>query len=82
MMVMVMVGAITTIALIGGALIGPSLWDAAYAFMLALGIRDWLHWRDSDMTPREVADRFMAHLLIFAIGVAMPAFRVVESAMR
>jgi O-antigen/teichoic acid export membrane protein len=69
-----------TIILIGGALIELSLWSAAYAFMLALTIRDWWRWRSSpNMTPREVADRFMPHLLLFAIGAALPAMNAVES---
>jgi hypothetical protein len=80
--VMAVVAAVTLIALIGGALTGPSLRDAAYAVMLALGIRDWLEWRESDMTPREVADRFMAHLLIFAVGLAIPAFDTFEAWLR
>lgn len=50
--------------------------------MLALGIRDWLQWRESDMTAREVADRFMAHLLIFAAGVAAPTFDAFEAWLR
>jgi hypothetical protein len=78
LMIVVAVG--VTIFLIGGALIQASLWNAAYAFMLALAIRDWWRWRSSvDMTPREVADRFMPHLVIFAIGVAMPVMRAFES---
>jgi hypothetical protein len=78
MLIAVAVG--LTIILIGGAVIQLSLWNAAYAFMLALAIRDWWRWRSSaDMTPREVADQFMPHLLIFAIGAAMPAIDAVES---
>jgi hypothetical protein len=79
---MATVGAITLIALIGGALAGRSLWDACFGVMLALGIRDWLQWRESDMTAREVADRFMAHLLIFAAGVAAPTFDAFETWLR
>lgn len=74
------VAAGVTIILIGGAVIQLSLWNAVYAFVLVLAIHDWWRWRSSaDMTPREVADQFMPHLLIFAIGVAMPAMDAVES---
>jgi hypothetical protein len=77
---LIVVAAGVTIILIGGALIQASLWNAAYAFILALAIRDWWCWRSSvDATPREVADRFMPHLVIFAIGVAMPAIDAVVS---
>jgi hypothetical protein len=79
---MAAVATITLVALIGGALVGPSLWDACFAFLLALGIHDWLQWRESDMAAREVADRFMAHLLIFAAGLAAPTFDAFESWLR
>jgi hypothetical protein len=77
---LIVVAAGVTIILIAGAVIQLSLWNAAYAFILALAIRDWWRWRSSvDMTPREVADRLMPHLLIFAIGVAMPTIDAVVS---
>jgi hypothetical protein len=79
----IVVAAGLTVLLIGGALIQVSLWNAAYAFMLALASRDWWRWRSSvDATPREVADRFMAHLLIFAVGLAIPAFDTFEAWLR
>jgi hypothetical protein len=78
-LLIVVAAALSTI-LIGGAVIQLSLWNAVYAFVLVLAIRDWWRWRSSaDMTPREVADQFMSHLLIFAIGAAMPAIDAVES---
>lgn len=70
---------IVTAALASGAVLEVSLWNAIYAFALALVICDWWRWRSSDATPREVADQFMAHLVIFAIGVAMPAMQAVEA---
>lgn len=77
---LIVVAAGITIILIGGAVIQLSLWNAVYAFVLVLATRDWWRWRSSvDVTPREVADRFMPHLLIFAIGVAMPALDAVVS---
>jgi hypothetical protein len=80
---MAVVGAIILAALIGGALVGPSLWFACFAVMLALGMHDWLQWRESDdMTAREVADRFMVHLLIFAAGLAQPTFDAFEAWLR
>jgi hypothetical protein len=77
---LIVVATSVLIILIAGALIQASLWNAVYAFILALAIRDWWRWRSSvDATPREVADRFMPHLVIFAIGVATPAIDAVVS---
>lgn len=72
------VAAITAAALFGAALAVGSLWFAVYAVMLTGSIRDWLRWRRREDT-REVADQLMAHLLIFAVGVAVPAFTAVGS---
>jgi hypothetical protein len=77
---LIVVAASISAILIGGAVIQLSLWNAVYAFVLVLAIRDWWRWRSSpDMTPREVADQFMPHLLIFAIGVAMPTIDALEA---
>jgi hypothetical protein len=81
--VLVVVAGVTTIALIGGALFGLSLWNAAFAFVLVLALREWSRCRSSvDMTPREAADRIMLPLLVLAIGVASPTFDAFEAWLR